>query len=178
MKNLKFISFYLLLTLGLASVVFNSCGKEKDKPTDPIDNCNEIRDEVEKQTQIVKDAEAEEIVLEQELKIAEQDARIGVNKGITEPGNISWLYWVGFNSEEVSHLPQNNLIDSTKIHQIVISAFIEGLGGHPNVPNLEEAFAKNEALLTKNQQIIEQKQLVLDEQGKLVAKQIELDNCR
>jgi uncharacterized protein (TIGR02145 family) len=34
MRNLRFISFYLLLTMGLASVVFNSCnGDKKDEPT-------------------------------------------------------------------------------------------------------------------------------------------------
>jgi len=32
MKNLRFISFWLLFTMGLATVVFNACGDDKDDP--------------------------------------------------------------------------------------------------------------------------------------------------
>ncbi|GHT34940.1 hypothetical protein FACS189434_11950 [Bacteroidia bacterium] len=45
MKNLRFISFWLLLTVGLATVVFNSCGDDKkEEPkkeqTDPDNGGN------------------------------------------------------------------------------------------------------------------------------------------
>jgi len=33
-----FLSFGLLLTVGLATVVFNSCGKDKDKPKEEVKN--------------------------------------------------------------------------------------------------------------------------------------------
>jgi uncharacterized protein (TIGR02145 family) len=35
MRNFNFLSFWLLLTLGLATVVFNSCGKDEDTTDDP-----------------------------------------------------------------------------------------------------------------------------------------------
>ena len=77
-----------------------------------------------------------------DYRLAAEDA---LSIALTEPGNISQQFWLIFNSQNLSHLPSGNFVDSLIKINYTIRAYVDEL--YPstnNKENLEISYAIND----------------------------------